>query len=192
MNWRVVASDQLYDWSEGLEPIHGFGAAEEARSIGRAATCVRRGSAGHVAREIQAVRETWLQLRRRIRPWSEVLPICEPSQCAPGNAVRPVGVPGAGGSPGRELPRSPECDRPGLRDQSGTTETSRGVRVAPHAAGNYRGHRGCRCVGGEHDLRIAGGRARTASAECDDRRRVDRLRRIGGTRSRGGESWKQR
>ena len=146
----VIASDQLYDWSDRLGLIRGIGAAQAASRTVAPATIVEVNLARLPDRAVQALRQIGLQLHARTRTRSEVLLVRQPPRGATGDGVRTNGISGAGKLTCRQLSAGAFCARRDLRDQSGALATTRGARIERHVVAGQRGHWGCCTVGNQH------------------------------------------
>ena len=124
MNRSILLSDQSLTWS-----AHGRSSVVEVAQASRPVAAANAGS-GHAAqglahRALQALRQTWLQMCRRPRSWSQVLSVRELSRAPAANGLRAAGALRAGqhltgGLSARA--RDPGRD---LRDQPGALTSSR-------------------------------------------------------------------
>jgi hypothetical protein len=127
MNDMDLLSGHVYDWS--------------ARSFGKIIVSVTKAPAIAVAkapasgcgvarladRALQALRQTGLQMCRRPRPRTEVLPVGEFSWRATADGLRASGTFGGHPRPRRQLPRGAHDARGGLRDQPRAVTAPRGA-----------------------------------------------------------------
>src|SRR5260370_35964930 len=133
MYFTAVQSDQLYTWSdENSEPSHRRTAEAPHHSPPRVAPApIDPARFSH--RALQTLRQAGMQMRRRPRPWPQVLSVGQLPGLAAANGLRAAGVIRAnGGVPGK-LPPSPRDPGGDLRDQPRTAAPPRGALKAGHA-----------------------------------------------------------
>jgi hypothetical protein len=121
----MLVSDQLLAWSdENIETDHSRLAKAPPSApapIAPAQSC----PPWFPHRALQTLWQAWMQMRRRPRPWSQVLPVGELSRPAPTNGLRPARFLRAGERvPGQLSPRPPDL-RGDLRDQPRAPTPSR-------------------------------------------------------------------
>ena len=121
----MLVSDQLLTWSdEDVEADHRRLAKAPPSApapIAPAQSC----PSGFPHRALQTLWQARMQMRRRPRPWSQVLPVGKLSRPASANGLRPARVLRAGERvPGQLPPRSPDL-RGDLRDQPRAPTPSR-------------------------------------------------------------------
>ena len=143
MRLLVLLSDQFFTWSaNGRYSVVHF--AQTPSAIAEANASVRDALAWLAHRTLQALRQTGLQVCRRPRPWSQVLPIRELSRPPAANGLRAASrLHRRRRAPGELSPRSRD-HRGDLRDQSRTITPPRGaIRGVgePVAAVAHRLHR---------------------------------------------------
>ena len=120
-----LVSDQLDTWSD-----HARHTIVDLAQASRPVAAANAGS-GHAAqglahRALQALRQTWLQMCRRSRPWSQVLPVGELSRPPATNGLRAARrLRRRHRAPGELSPGSRD-HRGDLRDQPRTTAPPRG------------------------------------------------------------------
>jgi len=89
MNFHQLYSDQLYMWSVlNVRTNHLISPATPPAIAAQAATAGRCAS-GLVDRTLQALRQSELQVRRRSRPWAQVLSVGELSGQVAADGLRP-------------------------------------------------------------------------------------------------------
>src|SRR5215471_6449483 len=134
MYFTAVQSDQLYTWSdESTKPTHRCTAEAPQRSPAPIAPApINPARFSH--RTLQAMRQAGMQMRRRPRPWPQVLSVGQLPGLAAANGLRAAGILRANrGVPG-QLPSSPRDPRSDLRDQPRAAAPPRGALIkACHA-----------------------------------------------------------
>jgi hypothetical protein len=121
-----LVSDQLDTWSD-----HARHTIVDLAQASRPVAAANAGS-GHAAqglahRALQALRQTWLQMCRRSRPWSQVLPVGELSRPPATNGLRAARrLRRRHRAPGERSPGSRD-HRGDLRDQPRTIAPPRGA-----------------------------------------------------------------
>lgn len=126
MRLLVLLSDQFFTWSaNGRYSVVHF--AQTPSAIAEANASVRDALAWLAHRTLQALRQTGLQVCRRPRPWSQVLPIRELSRPPAANGLRAASrLHRRRRAPGELSPRSRD-HRGDLRDQPRTIAPPRGA-----------------------------------------------------------------
>ena len=119
MDRPVLLSDQSLTWSAyGRHSIIRL--TQTPRPTAEADAGVGDTPAGLAHRALQALRQTWLQVRRRPRPWPQVLSVRELSRAPTANGLRASGrLRRRHRTPG-ELSPGPRDHRGDLRDQPRT------------------------------------------------------------------------
>jgi hypothetical protein len=122
-----LLSDHVYDWSaRSIKQI--IVGVEKAQAIVAAQTAtVGCGATRLVDRALQALRQAGMQMCRRSRPWSEVLPVGELSRGATADGLRATGKCGGHPRAGHQLPPGAHDPRRGLLDQSRASTAPRGA-----------------------------------------------------------------
>ena len=137
MYFTAVISDQLYTWSdENPEPVHCRIAKTPQRSPAPVApAAIDPPRFPH--RALQTMRQAWMQMRRRPRPWPQVLSVGQLSGLAAADGLcAPRASRSNGRAPG-QLPPSPRDSRGNLRDQPRTTSPPRGALEAYRAQSGF-------------------------------------------------------
>ena len=120
MYFPRVESDQLYTWSDK----HGKPACcrlEKTPPSPPAPTALAQGDpAWIVDRALQALWQAGVQMRRRPRPWPQILPFGEPPGLAATNGLCAAGVSRSDYRVHRQLPPGARDLRSDLRDQPRT------------------------------------------------------------------------
>lgn len=174
MNFHELLSDQLYMWSVLNDRANLFRPQATSPAIATQAAAAGRRPSGLGGRTLQALRQSQLQMRRRSRAWTEVLPLGElPGQVA-ADGLRSPGRLRAGQRARRQL-------HPGSRDLGGD------LRDQPRTAASARAALRC---SGEPGTPVAhrshrSGRWRDAAgqhAHRHDRERLDAHALRGGQR----------
>jgi len=126
MRLLVLLSDQFSTWSaNGRYSVVHF--AQTPRAIAEANAGVRDALARLTDRALQTLRQTGLPVRRRPRPWSQVLPVRELPRPPSANGLRAAsGLRRRRRAPGELSPRSRD-HRGDLRDQPRTIAPPRGA-----------------------------------------------------------------
>src|SRR5437764_15264290 len=120
MYFTAVQSDHLLTWSdENPKPTNRCTAEAPQRSPAPTAS-----AASHPPRfshrALQTMRQAGMQMRRRPRPWPQVLFVGQLSRVATADGLRTTGVLRADGRVPGQLPSSPRDPRGDLRDQPRT------------------------------------------------------------------------
>ena len=126
MNRSILLSDQSLTWS-----AHGRSSVVEVAQASRPVAAANAGF-GHAPtwlahRALQALRQTWLQMCRRPRSWSQVLPVRELSRSPTANGLRASGRLRRRYRTTGELSPGPRDHRGDLRDQPRTLTPPRGA-----------------------------------------------------------------
>jgi hypothetical protein len=126
MRFLGLLSDQFLTWSaNGRYSVVHF--TQTPRAIAQANAAIGDALAGLAHRALQALWQTWLQVRQRSRPWPQVLPVGEFSGAPATNGLRAAGrLRRRHRTPGRLSPR-PRDHRGDLRDQPRTIAPPRGA-----------------------------------------------------------------
>jgi hypothetical protein len=127
MNNLHLLSDHVYDWSARSIKQIIVGVAQAAAGVAAQTSAVGCGAARLADRAIQALRQAGLQMCRRSRSRSEVLPVGELSWRAAADGLRSTGRSGSHSRARRQLPRGTRGARRGLRDQSRAVTAPRGA-----------------------------------------------------------------
>lgn len=127
MSFVGLQSDQLYTWSD--ERRNRLCCPPEKTPSGAVAAiaATQSGPARLAHRTLQALRQTRVQVRRRSRPWPQVLSFGEPLGLAATNGLCASGISRPGCRIRRQLPASPRNLGSDLRDQSRTPAPSGGA-----------------------------------------------------------------
>src|SRR5215831_1919524 len=127
-----IQSDQLYTWSdEYTETAYRRFTKTPQRACAPTAPAPSP-PARLPHRALQTVWQARLQMRRRPRPWSQVLSVGKLPGLAAANGLRTAGVLRANGGVPRQLPPSPRDSGGHLRDQPRTTAPSRDTLKGRH------------------------------------------------------------
>jgi hypothetical protein len=114
MNRIYALSDHYDNWSDRSALRN---APETARGASAQAAVAEGSSPGIVDRTLQTLRQTRMQVCRRTRPWSQVLPVGQPIRRQPPDGLRPAGLPRPGGCLPEQQPFDPVHSGRDLRDQ---------------------------------------------------------------------------
>ena len=124
MDIHDLISDQLNKWSD-----HARHTVVDLAQTSCPAATADAGSGYAPAwlahRTLQALRQAWLQVCRRSRPWPQVLPVGELSGPPAANGLRATGRSRRGHRASVELPPRPRDHRGSLRDQPRTATPAR-------------------------------------------------------------------
>src|SRR5206468_9707247 len=133
MNWNVLKSDHLYTWSDEYSETNRarFTKTPQASPAPIAPTPSAPARLPH--RALQAMWQAGMQMRRRPRPWPQVLFVGKLPGLAPANGLRPPGVLPASNAVPRQLPPRPRDSGFHLRDQPRTTAPSRATLKSRYA-----------------------------------------------------------
>ena len=164
MNKVYLLSGHCYDWSDETIGEILFSVAQASAIAAGKASTVGRGAARLIDRALQALRQTGLQMCRRSRPRTEVLPVGELSGRTAADGLRAArGYRGHTGAY-RQLPQGTHGARGGLRDQPRAVTAPRGalrcggerhVAAAHHSVRRFRR----RATPRQHGRGMAYGRA---------------------------------
>src|ERR1700745_3353995 len=133
MYFAVVESDQLYTWSdENPEPTR-CRIAETPQCAPAPIASAPSDPPRFSHRTLQTMRQAGMQMRRRSRPWPQVLPIGQLPGLAAANGLRAAGALRANGGVPGQLPPSPRDPGGDLRDQPRTAAPPRGALKACNA-----------------------------------------------------------
>jgi|SRR3954447_1417525 len=128
MDLPVIESDQLYTWSDEQ---HTEGATGDLAQTPHGSPAPTTSTPGDPAwlpdRALQALRQAGMQMRRRSRSRSQVLPVCQLPGFAAANGLRATGVLHANSGTPRQLSPSPRDLRGDLRDQPRAAAPPRGA-----------------------------------------------------------------
>jgi hypothetical protein len=137
MYFMVIESDQLYTWSDdNPKPVRcriAKTAQLSAAPVAPAASDPPR----FPHRTLQTMRQAGVQMRRRPRPWPQVLSVGQLSGLAAANGLRAPGALRSNGRVPRQLPPSPRDSRGDLRDQPRATASPRGALKAFRAQSGF-------------------------------------------------------
>src|SRR3954453_20311720 len=133
MDLPVIESDQLYTWSDEQ---HTEGATGDLAQTPHGSPAPTTSTPGDPAwlpdRALQALRQAGMQMRRRSRSRSQVLPVCQLPGLAAANGLRATGVLHANSGTPRQLSPSPRDPRGDLRDQPRIAAPSGGALTNRH------------------------------------------------------------
>src|ERR1700687_239419 len=133
MYFTAVQSDQLFTWSdENAKPTNRYTAEAPQRSPAPIAPApIDPARFSH--RTLQTMRQAGMQMRRRPRPWPQVLSVGQLPGLAAANGLRAAGVIRANGGVPGQLSPSPRDPGGNLRDQPRTAAPPRGALKAYYA-----------------------------------------------------------
>src|SRR5713101_8354517 len=121
MYFPLVESDQLYTWSDINEEKRACYRLEKTPSSPRAPTAPTQGDLTRLAdRALQTLWQARVQMRRRPRPWPQVLSVGELPGLASANGLCTAGISRSDCRVRRQLSPSPRDLRGDLRDQPRT------------------------------------------------------------------------
>src|SRR3981189_749679 len=124
MNILDLVSDQLDTWSDHAKhTVVDFAQASCPVAAANAGSGYAAAWLAH--RTLQALRQAWLQVCRRSRPWPQVLPVGELSRAPAADGLRATGRSRRGHRASVELPPRPRDHRGSLRDQPRTATPAR-------------------------------------------------------------------
>jgi hypothetical protein len=135
MRPHQLLSDQLKTWSATHAAAVLYHVTKAPPGAAATITAVARRAARFAHRAIQALRQSWLQMRRGPWPWPEVLPFGELPEATAADGLRTPGVLHPGPYRPRSLPTRPRDPRADLRDQSRTVAPTRGALTRRHEPG---------------------------------------------------------
>jgi len=125
MQQYILLSDQLLTWSaHGRHPVVCL--AQASRAAAAADAFVGDAFARLAHRALQALRQTWLQMRRWTRSWAQV-PVGELSRAPASNGLCATGRSRRRRRTSGELSPCPRDHRRDLRDQPRTVTPPRGA-----------------------------------------------------------------
>src|ERR1700694_5359742 len=121
MYFLPVESDQLYTWSDNNEEERACCQLEKTPPSPAAPVAPAQGDPARLAdRALQTLWQAGVQMRRRSRPWTQVLPFGELPGPAAANGLCAARVSRSDRRVRRQLPPSPRDLRSDLRDQPRT------------------------------------------------------------------------
>src|ERR1039458_1509477 len=138
MYFSRVESDQLYTWSDknGKPTCCRL---EKTPSSPPAPTAIAQGDPARLAhRALQTLWQARMQMRRRPRPWPQILPFGEPSGLAATNGLCAAGVSRPDYRVHCQLPPGPRDLRSDLRDQPRTAAPPGGALNSHHERSTVR------------------------------------------------------
>jgi len=161
MNKYGVLSDQYYNWS--VQYAESIDVITAAATQGPAAQTAepRTDPEGLAHRALQALRKARMQVRERVWPRAQILPLRKPNRPKAANGLRAAGILRPSGSVSGQLPACPGDHQRDLTDQSGAPPPEREVVEARHGCRRHRsGHHVRRHPpdlhsGGQHARRAA-------------------------------------
>jgi hypothetical protein len=127
MNIPRLLSGHVYDWSVTFFRKIILGTTKAPTIAAAKAPAFGCGVARLADRALQALRQPWLQMCRRTRPRTEVLPVGELSRRATADGLRATGQSGGHSHAHRQLPRGTHDARGDLRDQPRAVTAPRGA-----------------------------------------------------------------
>jgi len=133
MYFPAIQSDQLYTWSdENSKTVHRRIAKTPQRSPAPTASA-SSDPPRFSHRTLQTMRQAGMQMRRRPRPWPQVLFVGQLPRLTAANGLCAAGVLRSNGRVPGQLPSSPRDPGGDLRDQPRTAAPPRGALKACHA-----------------------------------------------------------
>src|SRR6516162_1233335 len=126
-----VRSDQLYKWSDENRKRTCYQPEKAPRCAFAPATAAQGSPARLADRAVQALRQARVQVRRRSRPWPQVLSFGEPLRLAATDGLCAPGISRPGCRIYRQLSPSPRNLGSDLRDQPRTPAPPRGALKGP-------------------------------------------------------------
>src|SRR5665647_3654428 len=145
MYFHRIESDQLYMWSDenGKPACYRL---EKTPSSPPAPTAPAQGDPARLAdRALQTLWQGRVQVRRRPRSWTQVLPFGELPGLAAADGLCAAGVSRSDGGVCRQLPPSPRDLRSHLRDQPRTAAPPGGALNGHHGRSSVRHPYANRC-----------------------------------------------
>src|SRR6266852_1120848 len=134
-----VESDQLYTWSDKNEEERACCHLEKTPSNSHAPVASAQGDPARLTdRALQTLRQARVQMRRRPRPWTQVLPFGELSGLAAADGLCVAGVSRSDRRVRRQLPPGPRDLRSDLRDQPRTAAPPGGALNDRHERSSVR------------------------------------------------------
>ena len=161
MSISRVASDHIYDWSEGSIRQDIACLAQTSPSLAARSATIGCHFARLADRALQALRQARVQMRGGSRTWTQVLPVSELPRRAAADGLCAAGRSCGDARVGCQLPAGACCARRNLSDQSRAITAPRGAvravgersaRIA-HRIDRYRRRR---AAPGQHDRTVAG------------------------------------
>jgi hypothetical protein len=153
MYFMAVQSDQLYTWSDENPKPTNYCTAEAPQRSPAPIAPAPIDPARFSHRTLQTMRQAGMQMRRRSRPWPQVLFVGLLSRLAAANGLRTTGVLRANGRVPGQLPSSPRDPGGDLRDQPRTVAPPRGALKACYAPSGFSHSDTDRCGIGRHTPR---------------------------------------
>src|SRR6266545_1868346 len=139
MYFPPVQSDQLYTWSDYNEEERACCQLEKAPPSPIAPTAPAQGDPARLAdRALQTLWQARVQVCRRSRPWTQVLPFGELPWLAAADGLCAAGVSRSDCGVCRQLPPSPRGPRSDLRDQPRTAAPPGGALNGRHERSSVR------------------------------------------------------
>src|SRR5713101_6110730 len=146
MYFPLVESDQLYTWSDINEEKRACYRLEKTPSSPRAPTTPTQGDPAWLAdRALQTLWQARVQMRRRPRPWPQVLSVGEPPGLASANGLCAAGISRSDRRVRRQLSPRPRDLRGDLRDQPRVTAPPGGALNRRHEPSAFRPSCANRC-----------------------------------------------
>jgi hypothetical protein len=141
----VLASDQLYTWSDGYTKRIRCRAAKSPQRSCAPTSPAEIDPARFPHRALQALRQAGMQVCRWARTWAEVLSVGKLSRPAAANGLRATGCLRPNSGVSRQLSPKPRDSGDDLRDQPGTSAPPRGALEGHHERVIRRHPRPDRC-----------------------------------------------
>jgi len=133
-----IQSDQLYTWSDKIAETVNRRLAQTPPGA-FASTAPTQGHPAWLShRALQTLWQAGMQMRRRSRPWPQVLSFGELPGLAATDGLRAAGVLPPGHRVAGQLSASPRDLRADLRDQSRAAAPPRGALRGRHARSTFR------------------------------------------------------
>jgi hypothetical protein len=137
MYFIALQSDQLYTWTDRNPKTVHCRIAKTSQHSPAPLAAAPSDPPRFSHRTLQTLRQAGMQMRRRSRPWPEVLLVGQLPGLAAANGLCAAGALSAdGGVPG-QLPPSPRDPGGDLRDQPRTAAPPRGALKACHAPSGF-------------------------------------------------------
>src|SRR5437764_10181904 len=127
MYLAALQSDQCYTWSDEYSEGAHYRFAKTSQGSSAPIAPAPSHPARLPYRALQTLWQAGMQMRRRPRPWPQVLSVGKLPRLAAANGLRAPGVLRANGGVRRQLLPSPRDSGGNLRDQPRTTAPSRGA-----------------------------------------------------------------
>jgi hypothetical protein len=145
MYFIALESDQLYTWTDRNPKTVHCRIAKTSQHSPAPLAAAPSDPPRFSHRTLQTLRQAGMQMRRRSRPWPEVLLVGQLPGLAAANGLCAAGALSAdGGVPG-QLPPSPRDPGGDLRDQPRTAAAARGALKACHVPSAFCLPRADRC-----------------------------------------------